>query len=52
MYIHGVVCRLDEAVRRIAGQQSSKSSSQKGGGGGGGETEVGKSISKSELVER
>ena len=43
----GFVCRLDEAVRRIAGHSSSKSSAQKGG-----ETEFGKNVSRNELVER
>ena len=43
----GFVCRLDEAVRRIAGHSSRKSSAQKGG-----ETEFGKNVSRNELVER
>ena len=47
LYDYGFVCRLDEAVRRIAGHSSSKSSAQKGW-----EAEVGKNASKSELVER
>ena len=46
-FVHGFVCRLDEAVRRIAGHLSSKSTAQKGW-----EAEVGKNASKSELVER
>ena len=47
--VHGFVCRLDEAVRRIAaGTSSSKSSAQKGRG----EAEFGKNVSRNELVER